>query len=407
MNIRQVSPPAFVGNMDLMSQCVDYFMGANKAFECHRFSEAANLYRNAISLFGCTSPRFQDCVLLNFATALYKAGNYDESKATLLNNSFSTADINRTLGYLYMLDGDYAAGFKYMNITRNAECRDGRSFLGCSKFWNGKDDLSGKRIFLIADGSYGIGDYIALIRFLKPLSNMGAKITMEVSKSFNGLDFDDVKTVLYPTQPYWVKNNFDYVAFQLSLPYLLKTELNTLPTDSYIRPINQRPSFMPTNESGERRMRVGICWSGSKVGIDEERFFSFDKLSPLLALDIEFHSLQIEYREDDLAGLNQSRLINHASSLKNLSDTAHLICEMDLVISVDTAVAHLTGAMGHPLWVMRPSYKNFYWDGDQPHWYPHARCYRQPSEGDWEGVIERVKFELATLAQAKLGGLQS
>ena len=95
--------------------------------------------------------------------------------------------------------------------------------------------------------------------------------------------------------------------------------------------------------------RVGLCWSGSNNRIDEERFFPFNLLIPLLDLDIEFHSLQIEYRDLDLFILNNSKIINHAPNLHNLNETASLISQMDLIISVDTSVAHLAGAMGHPL----------------------------------------------------------
>lgn len=122
-------------------------------------------------------------------------------------------------------------------------------------------------------------------------------------------------------------------------------------------------------------------------------------LVQLLKHDFEFHSLQKEVRPDDAVVLANSEIISHANNLTDFADTAALIAEMDLIISVDTSVAHLTGALGKPLWILLPFAPDFRWlteRQDSP-WYPTARLFRQTSFGDWKSVIANAKKELESV----------
>ena len=122
-------------------------------------------------------------------------------------------------------------------------------------------------------------------------------------------------------------------------------------------------------------------------------------LVQLLKHDFEFHSLQKEVRPDDAVVLANSEIISHANNLTDFADTAALIAEMDLIISVDTSVEHLTVRLGKPLWILLPFAPDFRWlteRQDSP-WYPTARLFRQTSFGDWKSVIANAKKELESV----------
>jgi len=142
-------------------------------------------------------------------------------------------------------------------------------------------------------------------------------------------------------------------------------------------------------------------WSGyAGHRNDRDRSLALHRLEPLLRLDFEFHSLQREVRPDDLAALGAfTELHPHQHELKDFSDTAALMSELDLVITVDTSVAHLAGALGRPAWVMlstRPDWRWMTARRDSP-WYPSLRLFRQKQSGDWDGVIEEIIEELRSL----------
>ena len=144
--------------------------------------------------------------------------------------------------------------------------------------------------------------------------------------------------------------------------------------------------------------RVGIVWSGSTLhSNDLNRSLSLCALSTIMELPIEFHSLQVEYRKEDWDCLiESSKVINHQSDLKDFLDTAALIESMDLVISVDTSVAHLAGALAKRVWVMLPYSPDFRWmlGTEKSPWYPTAKLFRQPKINDWESVIIKIRDEL-------------
>ncbi|HLZ20090.1 MAG TPA: glycosyltransferase family 9 protein, partial [Smithellaceae bacterium] len=143
------------------------------------------------------------------------------------------------------------------------------------------------------------------------------------------------------------------------------------------------------------RPRIGLAWSGSAAHTnDRHRSIPLETLLPLLGIHAEFHSLQKEYREADRRILmTEENLIDHSDRIGDFGDTAALMEEMDLVISVDTAAAHLAGALGKPVWVLLPCIPDFRWlqhREDSP-WYPTARLFRQTTPGDWNPVLERIQ----------------
>ena len=149
------------------------------------------------------------------------------------------------------------------------------------------------------------------------------------------------------------------------------------------------------------RPRIGLVWSGRPAHKnDQNRSISLRSLLPLLDIEATFVSLQKDVRSDDAAVLKERNdVLNFGDELKDFSNTAALILQLDLVISVDTSVAHLAGALGEPVWILLPHNPDWRWllDRDDSPWYPSARLFRQQQIGNWAGVIDQVKNELRSV----------
>ncbi|QNA90064.1 glycosyltransferase family 9 protein [Massilia sp. Dwa41.01b] len=188
----------------------------------------------------------------------------------------------------------------------------------------------------------------------------------------------------------------------MSLPLAFGTELASIPAmRRYLQAEPARLAEWEARLGPRTRPRVGLVWSGNaQHANDHNRSIPFALLARLLELDCQFVSLQKEYRDADRDALDASPVVRMDAHLNDFSDTAALCELMDVVIAVDTSVAHLAGALGKPLWVMLPQVADWRWltvRTDSP-WYPDARLFRQDKPGDWAGVIDAVKDALATQA---------
>jgi len=144
--------------------------------------------------------------------------------------------------------------------------------------------------------------------------------------------------------------------------------------------------------------RVGVVWSGSTTHKgDHRRSLRLGSLLDLFRGELEWHSLQKEYRAHDVQTLDECQALHrHEHELNDFGDTAALVESMDLIITVDTSVAHLAGALGKEVWILLPISPDWRWllaRNDSP-WYPSARLFRQPSLGDWDSVLAEVKAAL-------------
>jgi ADP-heptose:LPS heptosyltransferase len=182
----------------------------------------------------------------------------------------------------------------------------------------------------------------------------------------------------------------------MSLPLAFKTTVETIPAQiPYLFADEAKKKQWRKNLGKKTIPRIGLVWSGSTTHVnDQNRSFPLVQLSDLLALSFEFHSLQKDVRAVDAKTLKQfSNIHQHQDDLLDFSDTAALVDAMDVVISVDTSVAHLAGAMGKPLFVLLPYVPDYRWmlDRSDSPWYPTARLFRQPALYDWDSVIAQVK----------------
>jgi hypothetical protein len=182
----------------------------------------------------------------------------------------------------------------------------------------------------------------------------------------------------------------------LSLPRAFRTDIATIPREPYIEAPADRIAAWADRLPRGRRTRVGLAWAGNPDNNnDHNRSIPLAQLLPLLAAaDAEFVALQRDLRPGDDALLREHPQIFHLGA--DFANTAAVVSQLDLVITIDSAIAHLVGAMGKPMWVLLafcPDWR-YHIDREDSPWYPSARLFRQPAIGDWRSVIERVANEL-------------
>jgi tetratricopeptide (TPR) repeat protein len=267
--------------------------------------------------------------------------------------------------------------------------------------WLGAEDLHGKTILLHAE--QGLGDTIQFGCYAKLVSARGASVVLEVQKGLKSL-MQGVAGVNWVIEQGEALPAFDYHTPLMSLPLAFKTSLETIPAETaYLRSDAAWVEKWKGKLGDKRKPRVGLVWSGNKDHKnDHNRSIPLEMLSRIFVDDVEFVSLQKEVREQDKRALEQGPVKHYGEELKDFMDTAGLVANMDLVISVDTSVAHLVGALGKPLWVLLPYSPDFRWllDREDSPWYPSARLFRQPKIGDWDSVTAKAGAELTAWSSA-------
>jgi len=269
--------------------------------------------------------------------------------------------------------------------------------------WQGEEPLAGKTLLLYAE--QGLGDTIQFVRYAKTLSDRGAKVLLRVQAPLVPLlkCLTGVERLLAADEP---PPRFDYHCPLLSLPLALRTTLETIPAaDAYIRPAG--PRFAEQLEAWQARLgakdkpRIGLVWSGNAHHKnDRNRSIPLRDFARMVSAKARFVSLQNEIREADAAVLAQRGDIAwFGAALVDFAETAALVARLDLVISVDTSVAHLAAAMGKPVWLLLPVNPDWRWllEREDSPWYPTMRLFRQSRRGDWSDVMVRVEQEIARL----------
>jgi ADP-heptose:LPS heptosyltransferase len=195
----------------------------------------------------------------------------------------------------------------------------------------------------------------------------------------------------------------------LSLPLAFATELATIPANiPYMRPAPERVAIWNARLPANGRRRIGICWAGnSKHQNDRNRSMPLDRLAAVLTLPgLDFYSVQKDVTEADAALLRDLGVTQIGQDFLDFSDTAAAVTLLDLVIAVDTSVAHLAAAIGKAVALLVPFSPDWRWllDRTDSPWYPTMRLFRQSAVGDWDGVVERLRRELAEVSRCPVGG---
>jgi len=268
--------------------------------------------------------------------------------------------------------------------------------------WQGEDP-AGRRI--VVWGEQGFGDVIQLAPLVSRLKAKGADIVFEVptplvrlmKQSLDGVEVigrgNDPHTLAVGTLP-------DFVLPQFSLPERLGLETADLPlAAAYLRSDPADDAAWAARIPASDKKKVGLVWGGRPNQADNpKRSIPLVLLKPLLEAEgISWYGLQLGPAQAELAASGLAGITDLSPDLKDFADTAAAIAQLDLVISVCTAVAHLAGAMGKPVWLLARTPADWRWgrEGDRSAWYPSMRIFRQKRMGDWQGVIAEVKEALA------------
>ena len=263
--------------------------------------------------------------------------------------------------------------------------------------WRGAEDPSGRTILLHSE--QGFGDTLQFVRYAPLLAARGARVVLQVQPPLmalmEGLTGVDVIVAQGDALP-----AFDFHCPLLNLPLAFGTTLQSIPAQTpYLHATADRIAKWQALLGERAGPRIGLAWSGNRnQKNDHNRSIALARLLPLLSVPgVRFVSLQKDLRAGEAEVLGDRSAIAHiGDQLDDFADTAAVVSLLDLVISVDSAVAHLAGALRQPLWVLLPFAAGWRWllDREDSPWYPGARLFRQPHTGDWDSVIARVREEL-------------
>ena len=316
-------------------------------------------------------------------------------KAISLNPDFARAHLNKSLCLLQI--GRFEEGLREYEWRKKLRRQIAvRSY--DQPLWLGEESISGKMLFIYWE--QGLGDTIQFYRYAKVAAARGARIVMSVQDSLVNLlkEADPEIQIIHSSE---TPAEFDYHCPSLSLPLAFRTTLATVPTERpYITPDEGLRAAWSNRLAPTTRPRIGVVWSGGKSHTNNDnRSIALERFLPLFSADVDWICLQIELTGKDVGLLRRlGHIAYFGDEVKDFSDTAALIDLMDLVITVDTSVAHLAGAMGKPVWILLPYNSDWRWlhDRDDSPWYPSARLYRQQQLGNWEPVISQIKNDLRT-----------
>jgi tetratricopeptide (TPR) repeat protein len=304
----------------------------------------------------------------------------------------------RSEAYCRLLLGDFDKGWKQHESRWLANDGALNRRYADRPLWLGAESIAGKTVLLHAEQGYG--DTLQFCRYASLAHARGATVILDVPDALAMLvrSVPGVDRVLSDSE---ALPEFDLQCPLLSLPLAFGTTLDTIPAD--IPYMSADPTLREQWASrvdalvAPGRLRVGLAWSGNpRHNNDENRSLPFAMLAPLLSLDVTFVSLQPQVRERDVEALAASGALRFEDALSDFAQTSALIAALDVVITVDTSVAHLAGALGKAVWILLPTVPDWRWliGRDDSPWYPSARLFRQHRPGDWPAVIARVSDAL-------------
>jgi tetratricopeptide (TPR) repeat protein len=308
------------------------------------------------------------------------------------------------MGLLHMLFGDFEQGWVGREARRTIP--DPMPYPKFSQpMWLGQESIRGKTILIRVDE--GLGDTIQFIRYVPMVAARGARVILQVERALVSIlaNFPGVSQCLAISGD--PLPDFDTHCPLASLPMVFATRLDTIPAETCYLPLPPEARVREWNErlGPHNRLRVGLVWSGNRAHRnDHNRSTSLRVLSRILDVDATFVSLQKDPRPSDQADLDGSNIIDWTAELNDLADTAALVQCLDLVITVDTSVAHLAAALGRPTWILLPWTPDYRWllNRDDSPWYPTVRLFRQDKSRDYAQVIDRVRDELVKFARSNM-----
>ena len=371
-------------------------------FDVGRWEEAAASVRTALRL----QPDLPDA-LYDLGDIFYRLGRSAEAQRSYraaLGLRPEHPELHMSLGVTLLLAGQFEEGWKELEWRLQTKGMVGELSRFSVPFWNG--EAIGDRVILL-HAEYGLGDTLQFCRYVPQIA-AGARAILEVQPPL---------VRLLSRLPGLIKivargdrlPSFDLHCPLMSLPRAARTTLDTIPaTTPYLEADPADVARWRERLAGLAGLRVGLCWAGGRTNnpgqilLDSRRSITLDTLAPLGDISgVRFISLQKGPPAAEAACPPRGmELQDFTDDLHDFADTAALVETLDLVISVDTAVAHLAGALGKPVWLLNRFDTCFRWlqNRDDSPWYPLLRQFRQPAPGDWRSVISRARSALQRLA---------
>jgi tetratricopeptide (TPR) repeat protein len=386
-----------------------YYNRGNTLLDLSRFDDALESYELALKIKPDYAEAYNNRG--NTLKVLKRIDDALNSYEHALKIKSRYVDAHCNLSFCRLLKGDYARGWEGHEWRWEVGPLEKRQRRFTQPLWLGKESLQDKTILLHSE--QGLGDTIQFCRYAQLVADLGARVVLEVPGSLVSL-LTTLEGVSQLVAEGSALPAFDYQCPLMSLPLALKTELSSIPARNAYLKSNRAKRLDWSEKLGEKKeLRVGLVWSGGfrpnqpeLWSVNERRNIDLSKLARLKDDRIKFYSLQKgQPAESDLARLKASHwdgpeIIDYTGKLGDFSDTAALVDNLDLVISVDTSTAHLAGALGKPVWILNRYDTCWRWllDRDDSPWYPTVKLYRQERAGDWDDVLERVKADLKRLS---------
>lgn len=332
----------------------------------------------------------------NYGNVMRELG-YPERAIPFLQHSIVLDPTNVTtqfnLAVAYLLMGDYQRGWPQYETRWQFEHLAGTEPKFSQPRWRG-EDLKGKTILVV--GEQGHGDCIQFSRFIFNLHALGAEVKLQVTDGL--IPLLNQSNIIKRTGRYIEDmGDFDYWIPIMSIPGVLGITLDNLPRiQSYLTAVPELVRNWQTRLGPKTRMRVGVSWSGRRDSwIHQHKSVPFPTILEMIKANPQYEwiNLQVDVDDREAAELAAAGVTAYPNSIASFADTAALLMHMDVVIGMDSAVSHLSGAMGRPTWVMLNQYgQDWRWllNRDDSPWYPTARLFRQPSRGDWASVTKKI-----------------
>ena len=368
----------------------------NIALKRKQFAEAKRRYERALAIDAGMAEAHSNLGSILVAEHKFEEGRRSYARALELAPGFNDGLWNRCM--LDLLEGKFDSGWKGYEVRRAMERIAPRSLP--EPLWRG-EPLNGARILLHAE--QGQGDTLQFMRYAPLVHAAGGTVILDVKPPVLRLakQLPGVSDAIASGNPLPA---CEWQCPLMSLPLALKTSLESIPARvPYLHVPDEARQKAAGVELPQGKLRVGFVWRGNPEYRDDElRSMALSTFAPLFGVDgVQFCSLQIGPAAAQLRDVD-AQIVDLTADIADFADTAALIERLDLVISVDTAVAHLTGALARPVWTLLPFAPDWRWllDREDSPWYPTMRLFRQPSPGNWPEVIARAGEELKKLAAA-------
>jgi tetratricopeptide (TPR) repeat protein len=388
----------------------DYAEGLNNhggaLYDVRRLEEALTIFDRVIALKPDYPSAYNNRGVVLYELRRLHEALVDLEHAIALKPDY--AEAHHSLAMCRLMLGEFADGWAHYEWRwKTEQFRNERRNLD-APLWLGAENLQGRTILLRSE--QGLGDTLQFCRYVPDVAALGAKVILQVQPGLERLmaRLEGVARVITLGE---APPRHEFQTPLMSLPLALGAP----PDVRRARYLEAEPeaAAWASRLAGTGKLRVGLCWAGGARpyqmvanSIDRRRSLSLEMLAPLAAIDgVTFYNLQKGPPAEQLAevrarGWAGPEIIDLTAELNDFADTAGLVANLDLVITCDTAVAHLTGGLGTPVWILNRFDACWRWLGDRADspWYAGARLFRQPTPGDWTSVVDEVRQELGAWA---------